>query len=138
MKAFSGVCSAFLITLAVAGIPRAHGQLDALNSVQSLDYAFLGGGTIAIKIAFKNELHAPPRVFTTYHPATRIVLEFANMHSKVGREPIQVRRHELLSLQVVRSGRRTRVIIRLLSPMIRETESTGNELLIMLRRPYLQ
>jgi hypothetical protein len=35
----------------------------------------------------------------------------------------------------VRSGPRARVIIQLLQPMIKEMETTGNELLITLHRP---
>lgn len=138
MKAVRRVCRAFLLAVTLAAAPSAQGERDAPNSVQSIDYAFLGGGRIAIKIAFKSDLKEPPGVFATFHPATRIVLEFDDMRSALGREPIEVRQRELVSLQVVRSGRRARVIIGLLGPMIRETDVAGKELIVMLRRPDLQ
>jgi hypothetical protein len=121
--------------LAAPGIPGAQAQDAAPNVVQSIDYAFFAGGKLAVKIVFKNALAAPPDTFTTYYPAIRTVLDFPNMRSAVGAEPMRIRQRDLWGLQVVRSGPRVRVIIDLVRPMIKEMETTGNELLITLHRP---
>ena len=105
------------------------------NIVQSLDYAFFAGGKLAIKIVFKHDLRERPNIFTTYYPAVRIVMDFSNMRSTVSTEPIKVRQRDLWSLQVVHSGLRSRIIIDLLRPMIRNMETTGNELMITLHPP---
>jgi type IV pilus assembly protein PilQ len=135
MRTIPSFILAGLLGFAAPGIPAAQAQQPAPNSVQSLDYASLPGGTIAVKIVFERELKELPDVFAIYHPANRIVLDFPNMRSAVSKSPLEVRQRGLWTLQVVRSGTRARVIIDLLQPMIREMEMTGNELLIILSRP---
>ncbi len=124
-----------LLGVAAPGIPGAQAQQPAPNTMQSLEYAFLAGGVIAVKIIFERELEALPDAFAMYHPANRVVLHFPNMRSAVSKTPIEVRQRGLWTLQVVRSGPRARVIIDLLQPMIREMQVTGNELLLTLHRP---
>jgi hypothetical protein len=124
-----------LLGFAAPGIPGAQARDAAPNVVQSIDYAFFAGGKLAVKIVFKDALTAPPETFTTFYPAVRVVLDFPNMRSAVGAEPMRIRQRDLWTLQVVRSGPRARVIIQLLQPMIKDMETTGNELLITLHRP---
>ena len=126
---------ACLLGFAAPGIPAAQAQDAAPNVVQSLDYAFFGGGKLAVKIVFKRDLGAVPDTFTTFYPAIRVVLDFSSMRSALGSEPMKVRQRELWGLQVVQSGSRVRVIIDLVRPMIKEMETTGNELLVTLHRP---
>ena len=125
----------FVIGLVPAGLPRAQAQQATPNSVQSLDYALFAGGKIAVKIVFEHELRELPDTFTTFHPAVRIVLDFASMRSAVSTQPMEIRQRDLWTMQVVQSGPRVRVIIQLLRPMIKEIRTTGNELLITLHRP---
>jgi type IV pilus assembly protein PilQ len=105
-----------------------------LNSVQGLDYAFLSGGRIVIKVVFRDEIKEPPAIFKSYHPTPQIVVAFGGTVSALARGPVEVGQRELRSLQVVQSGTRSRLLIKLLRPMVHETEWTGAELLITLRR----
>lgn len=125
----------FVIGVVLAGIPRAQAQQTTPNSVQSLDYALFAGGRIAVKVVFEHELRELPDTFTTFHPAVRIVLDFANMRSAVSTQLMEIRQRDLWTMQVVQSGPRVRLIIQLLRPMIKEIRATGNELLITLHRP---
>lgn len=135
MRTVRNLFLTLLLGLAAPGIPGVQAQQPAPNAVQSLDYAFLAGGVIAVKLVFERELTELPDVFAIYHPANRVVLDFLNMRSAVSKSPLDVRQRGLWTLQVVRSGPRARVIIDLLQPMIREMEATGKELLITLSRP---
>ena len=123
-----------LLGLALSGGPSANAQ-DSSNTLQSLDYAFFAGGKLAVRMIFKHELAEPPGTFTTYYPSIRTVLDFVNMHGAVSTEPIEVHQRDLWTLQVVQSGARTRVIIQLLRPMIREMEVMGKELMLTLTPP---
>ena len=135
MKVILALSLAFLAVLSPAAIVGAHAQPAAVNSLQSMDYAFLSGNRTAIRLVFKHTLAEPPEVFTIYHPGIRVVLDFDDMQSAIARKPLEVRQRDLLSLQVVRSGRHTRVIIRLLRPLVRETSIAGHDLVMMLQRP---
>lgn len=115
--------------------PASSGQQPALNRIQALDYAILPGGKLVIKLVFRHELREPPAVFASYHPTARMVLDFANTVSEVGKEPVEVGQRELRSLQVVQAGTRTRLVINLARPVVYETALKGNELLITLQRP---
>lgn len=117
--------------------PAASGsqQQPALNRVQALDYAVLSGGRIIIRLVFKQELKETPPVFASYHPTARMVLDFANTVSEVGKEPVEVGQRELRSLQVVQAGTHTRLVINLARPLVYETALKGKELLITLQRP---
>ena len=123
-----------LLGLTVSGAPSALAQ-ESSNTLQSLDYAFFAGGKLAVRMIFKHDLAQSPGTFTIYHPSIRTVLDFENMHSAVSTEPIEVRQRDLWTLQVAQSGARTRVIIHLVRPMIREIEATGKELIITLTPP---
>ena len=83
----------------------------------------------------EHELRELPDTFTTFHPAVRIVLDFASMRSAVSTQLMEIRQRDLWTMQVVQSGPRVRVIIQLLRPMIKEIRTAGNELLITLQRP---
>ena len=135
MRALLILSVSILLGFAAPGIRPAQAQDVAPNVVQSLDYAFFGGGKLAVKVVFKRDLGAAPDTFTTFYPAVRVVLDFSSMRSALGSEPMKVRQRELWGLQVVQSGSRVRVIIDLVRPMIKEMETTGNELLVTLHRP---
>lgn len=117
-----------------APAPSAGEQRAALNSLQALDHAILPGGNIVIRLVFRYEVKEPPRFFASYHPRAQIVLDFANTASELRNDPVEVGQRVLRSLQVVQEGDRTRLIINLVSPVVRETAHSGREVLITLRR----
>jgi len=135
MKAIFALSLAFLALLAPAAIGVAHAQPATVNSLESMDYAFLGGHRTAIKLVFKRDLRDSPTVFTMYYPGVRVVLDFDDMRSAVAHPVLDVLQRDLITLRVVHSGRRARVIIHLTRPLIRKTEVTGHDLMIILHRP---
>ena len=134
MKPASTLLLTLLLGVVLSGGSSAKAQ-ESSNTLRSIDYAFFAGGKLAVRMIFKQELVEPPGTFTTYYPSIRTVLDFASMHSAVSTTPIEVHQRDLWTLQVVQSGARTRVIIHLLRPMIREMETTGKELMITLTPP---
>lgn len=131
------LCAAFLAAGTIRDAVPAEAGEATFNSVQGVDYALQPGGRIAIKVVFQHELNEPPVVFKSFHPKTQIVLGFADTVSALPKNPVRVGQRELISLQVVQSGTRTRLIIGLLRPMIQKFDVSGNELLVTLRRPQL-
>lgn len=124
------------ILLLACGAQAASGsQQPALNSVRALEYAILPGGSLVIKLVFKNALKERPPVLVNYHPVTNIVLDFADTVSALGKDPVEVKQRELRSLQLVQAGSRTRLVIALAVPLVHEIELKGRELWITLRRP---
>lgn len=105
------------------------------NSVQAVDHAILPGGRIVIRVVFRHELSDPPAVMVHYHPAARIVFDFANAVSAVGKEPIAVGQSGVHNLHVVQTGTRTRLVIDLTRTFVHESTVKGRELLITLQRP---
>ena len=95
MRTVRNLFLTLLLGLAAPGIPGAQAQQPARNTVHSVDYAFLAGGIIAVKIVFERELEALPDVFAMYHPANRVVLDFSNMRSAVSKIPMEVRQRGL-------------------------------------------
>lgn len=110
-------------------------QQRVLNRVQALDYAILPGGRIVVRLVFERELTEPPTVLVHYHPVARIVFDFANTASAVGKEPMQVNQRGLRNLHVVQTGTRTRLVIDLARTFAHESTLKGKELLITLQRP---
>lgn len=106
------------------------------NNLQAIDYALLPGGDALIKVVFTQSLQAPPSVMVNHHPINRISFDFPDTVSAAGKQPIEVAQRGLRSIQVVQSGRRTRLILNLERPFVFETTLQGKELLITLRRPY--
>lgn len=110
-------------------------QQSAPNSVQAVDHASLPGGRILIRVVFQRELSDPPTVMVHYHPAARVVFDFANTVSAVGKEPIVVGQLGVRSFHAVQTGSRTRLVIDLTRTFVHETTLKGKELLITLQRP---
>ena len=142
------VVVALLSTVAMGGAMRAASPADspppgafarpqqgALNSVQAVDHASLPGGRIMIRVIFRYELSDPPSVMVHYQPAARIVFDFANTVSAVGKEPIVAGQPGVRSLRVAQTGTRTRLLIDLTRTFLHDSTLKGKELLITLRRP---
>jgi len=142
------VVVALLSTVAMGGAMRAASPADspppgafarpqqgALNSVQAVDHASLPGGRIMIRVIFRYELSDPPSVMVHYQPAARIVFDFANTVSAVGKEPIVAGQPGVRSLRVAQTGTRTRLLIDLTRTFLHDSTLKGKELLITLQRP---
>lgn len=107
----------------------------ALNSVETLDYAITYAGKIVVKVGFKQALASPPAVLIVHYPGPRIVLDFPDTANKFGKNPINVNRGGLRSLQVAQAGDRTRLVIHLDRTVVYQSAVEGNALLITLQRP---
>lgn len=103
------------------------------NSVQSLQHDVSAGGTIWIRITFKEALAEPPGVLRTYHPSPSISFDFTAMSSTIGRIDREVNQSGLRSIHLVPANDRARLTLSLTHPHVYETERTGNELRIVLR-----
>lgn len=131
-----------LLSLLLVGVPT--GDASAAepqppagpNNLQAIDYALLPGGGALIKVVFTRALQAPPGVMVNHHPINRIAFDFPDTVSASGKQPIEVGQRGLRSIQVVQSGRRTRLVLNLDRPFVFETSLEGKELLITLRRPH--
>jgi len=108
----------------------------APNNLQAIDYALLPAGGALIKVVFTQVLQASPGVVVNHHPINRIAFDFPDTVSAAGKQPIEVGQRGLRSIQVVQSGRRTRLVLNLDRPFVFETTLEGKELLITLRRPH--
>jgi len=126
----------------IAGVPQgdasaAEGQSPGgPNNLQAIDYALLPAGGALVKVVFTQPLQAPPGVVVNHHPTNRIAFDFPDTVSAAGKQPIEVGQRGLRSIQVVQSGRRTRLVLNLDRPFVFETTQEGKELLITLRRPH--
>ena len=132
----------FLVCLLLASVPT--GDASAAepqppagpNNLQAIDYALLPGGDALIKVVFTQVPQASPGVMVNHHPINRIAFDFLDTVSAAGKQPIEVGQRGLRSIQVVQSGRRTRLVLYLDRPLVFETSLEGKELLITLRRPH--
>jgi len=121
--------------LAVAGhCALAPAEHVRLNAVETLDYATLHAGRIAIRVALKHPLKDPPSGFRILHPAARIVFEFPGTTVATAQRTFQVDRSVLRSVHLVQQGTHTRLVISLVRPVGYETLIEGNDLIIVLER----
>lgn len=129
-----------LLCLLLVGVPTGDASAAepraATNSLQAIDYALLPAGGALIKVVFTQALQAPPGVVVNHHPINRIAFDFPDTVSAAGKQPTEVGQRGLRSIQVVQSGRRTRLVLNLDRPFVFETTLEGKELLITLRRPH--
>jgi type IV pilus assembly protein PilQ len=131
---WTALCGAAALAAQAPAKAAAAPQKHALNSMQALDYSFLPGGMIVIRVVFQHALGEPPAVLVHHHPSARVMFDFANMVNAVGRERVVVNQRGLRDLQVVQTGTRTRLVINLGRQFLQERAVEGNELLITLRR----
>ena len=109
-------------------------QQAARNSVQAIDYSVSSSGQIIVRVVFRHEPGQRPPVFATYRAAARIVVDFADTDSELGRKTVEVGRYGLRSLYLVPVGTRTRLVIVAEPPVGYEADLKGRELLITLHR----
>lgn len=78
-----------------------------------------------VKIQFKQDVSSEPVSFTTSNP-NRLVLDFADTNSAIGRNLEEVSTGTIKSYQAVESGERTRLVLNLASPTTYEVRRDKN------------
>ena len=105
---------------------------EAVNSVTSIDYTVLQGGKVVLKIGLKAPLANPPAGFTINNPP-RIALDLPDTANGLGKSNINVGEGVLRSVNVVQSGKRTRLVLNLSRNTPYDTTMEGNNVLIALQ-----
>ncbi len=106
--------------------------LAAQNVLNAVSVSVGQNDTQVVKIAFKEALSGEPIAFATSNPH-RLVLDFADTGSGVGRAPFNLNQGVIRNYQVVQAGERTRVVLNLHGPTRHELRREGNTLLAVLR-----
>ncbi len=84
-----------------------------------------------VRIDFAQELTSLPKAFATYNPA-RIALDFPNIGSALGRDPITIAQSLVDSASVVGADQRSRVVIKLRQSANYRLEIAGKTLIVAL------
>jgi type IV pilus assembly protein PilQ len=105
------------------------------NSLQALDYSLQPGGSIILRLVFRNEITKAPPVIVSYHPVSNIAFDFHDTTSALAKDRVDIGRGGLRDIVVVQAGTRTRIVINLAGPLLHEATLKGRELWITLWRP---
>ena len=100
------------------------------NSVEAFNVSQQSGKVI-IKLTLKDALKAPPGSFTVANPA-RIAFDLPNTVNGLGRSSQSIGEGELLSMNMVQAGERTRMVLNLRRTVGYDTQIEGNNLVIIL------
>jgi len=106
--------------------------LAAQNALNTVSVSVGQNDTQVVKIAFKEALSGEPIAFATSNPH-RLVLDFPDTGSGVGRAPVNLNLGVIRNYQVVQAGERTRLVLNLSGPASHELRREGNTLLAVLR-----
>jgi len=118
-----GVLTAsFWAVLAMAQTP--------LNSVEAFNVSQQSGKVI-VKLTLKEALKSQPGSFTVANPA-RIAFDLPNTVNGLGRNSQNIGEGELLSMNMVQAGERTRMVLNLRRSVGYDTQIDGKNLLIIL------
>jgi type IV pilus assembly protein PilQ len=118
-----GVLTAsFWAVLAMAQTP--------LNSVEAFNVSQQSGKVI-VKLTLKEALKSQPGSFTVANPA-RIAFDLPNTVNGLGRNSQNIGEGELVSMNMVQAGERTRMVLNLRRSVSYDTQIDGKNLLIIL------
>jgi type IV pilus assembly protein PilQ len=101
-----------------------------LNSVEAFNVSQQSGRVI-VKLTLKEALKAQPGSFTVANPA-RIAFDLPNTLNGLGRNSQTIGEGELLSMNMVQAGERTRMVLNLRRSVGYDTQIEGNNLVIIL------
>ncbi len=119
----SGFLTAFLwAALALAQTPP--------NSVETFNVSQQNGKVI-VKLTLKEALKSPPGSFTVANPA-RIAFDLPNTVNGLGRSSQRIGEGELLSMNMVQAGERTRMVLNLRQLVSYDTQIDGKNLIVVL------
>jgi type IV pilus assembly protein PilQ len=115
-----GVLTAsFWAVLAMAQTP--------LNSVEAFNVSQQSGKVI-VKLTLKEALKGQPASFTIANPA-RIAFDLPNTVNNLGRNSQSIGEGELVSMNMVQAGERTRMVLNLRRSVGYDTQIEGRDLL---------
>ncbi len=100
------------------------------NSVEAFNVSQQSGRVI-VKLTLKEALRAPPGSFTIANPA-RIAFDLPNTVNGLGRNSQNIGEGELLSMNLVQAGERTRMVLNLRRSVGYDTQIDGKNLVIIL------
>jgi type IV pilus assembly protein PilQ len=100
------------------------------NSVEAFNVSQQGGKVI-VKLTLKEELKGQPGSFTVANPA-RIAFDFPNTVNALGRNSQNIGEGELVSMNMVQAGERTRMVLNLRRSVGYDTQIDGKNLVIVL------
>ncbi|MEK7360626.1 MAG: type IV pilus secretin PilQ, partial [Pseudomonadota bacterium] len=100
------------------------------NSVEAFNVSQQSGKVI-IKLTLKEPLKSPPGSFTIANPA-RIAFDLPNTVNALGRNSQNIGEGELLSMNMVQAGERTRMVLNLRRTVGYDTQIDGKNLVIVL------
>ena len=100
------------------------------NSVEAFDVS-QQSGKVMIKLTLKEPLKSPPGSFTIANPA-RIAFDFPNTANGLGRNGQKIGEGELVSMNMVQAGERTRMVLNLRQLVGYDAKIEGRNLMIIL------
>ncbi len=135
-----GITLPFIMTLGLAAMTpvsvyaaeSAGIEQSIENSIQNIDYSVQAGGKIVLKISLKNPIQSIPAGFAINNPP-RIALDFINTTNSVGKNTVNVDEGVLRNLNIVQSGKRTRLVMNLAKPASYDTRIDNGALLVTLQ-----
>jgi type IV pilus assembly protein PilQ len=99
-------------------------RIEAVNVAQQ-------GGTILLKVDLKEPLVNPPAGFSVANPA-RIAFDFINVENGLGKNNLVLNEGDLTTVNVVKAGGRTRLVLNLVRNYNYSTRVEGNSFLVTL------
>ena len=117
----------YLIASLWAAVALAQGPQ---NSVEAFNVSQQGGKVI-IKLTLKDALKSQPGSFTVASPA-RIAIDLPNTVNNLGRNSQRIGEGELLSMNMVQAGERTRMVLNLRQLVSYDTQIDGKNLVVIL------
>jgi type IV pilus assembly protein PilQ len=100
------------------------------NSVEAFNVSQQSGKVI-VKLTLKEEIKSQPGSFTVANPA-RIAFDLPNTVNGLGRNSQNIGEGELISMNMVQAGERTRMVLNLRRSVGYDTQIDGKNLLIIL------
>jgi type IV pilus assembly protein PilQ len=101
-----------------------------LNSIEAFNVSQQSGKVI-IKLTLKEALKAQPGSFTVANPA-RIAFDLPNTVNNLGRNSQNIGEGDLVSMNMVQAGERTRMVLNLRRTVAYDTQIDGNNLVVVL------
>ena len=89
------------------------------------------GGKVIVKLTLKQALKAQPGSFTVANPA-RIAIDLPNTVNGLGRNSQSIGEGELVSMNMVQAGERTRMVLNLSQLVSYDTQIDGKNLMVIL------
>lgn len=120
-----------LLFLGLSSFTQAEDQSDLANQIESIRFATLPGGKLAITLQTTTPMSNPPAGFMLKQPP-RIALDFPNMGSSLASNRIPVNQGALKSIAIAQAKTRTRMVLNLRNAIHYSTSVKQNTVTILL------